>query len=54
MPLSHILSLPYTRTLGFRGKIVESKSIFETNINEKLKINLKAFYWLNNIFKKIP
>ena len=20
--------------------------------NEKLKINLKAFYWLNNIFKK--
>ena len=48
----HIIFTLYKDVRLLEAKSLNQSRFFETNINEKLKINLKAFYWLNNIFKK--
>ena len=48
----HIIFTMYKDVKLLEAKSLSQSRLFETNIDEKLKINLKAFYWLNNIFKK--
>ena len=48
----HIIFTLYKDVRLLEAKSLNQSRFFETNINEKLKINLKAFYLLNDIFKK--
>ena len=48
----HIIFTLYKDVRLLEAKSLDQNRFFTTNIEEKLKINLKTFYWLNNIQKK--
>tara|TARA_Y100000817_G_C16578058_1_gene420654 strand:+ start:190 stop:615 length:426 start_codon:yes stop_codon:yes gene_type:complete len=48
----HIIFTLYKDVQLLEAKSLKQSRFFDTNISEKLKINMKAFYWLKQIHKK--
>ncbi len=48
----HIIFILYKDAALLEAKSLNQSRFFSSDINEKLKINLKVFYWLKNIIKK--